>query len=479
MKKYLFINGGFVLAMVILATIGWLNYLNITSMNEYERWERHTHTVSRELDELLLALDGVEIGERGFVITGKEKFLEPYHVALGNIGQLLPRLRGLMEEDTRHEYHLASIEPMIREKLAIAGKTIELRRTAGFQAAYQVVLEERGADLMDEIRKRVIMARSEEYRLLNTLNAKERAGIEKALLALIAGNIVSFFLLIMVFLLLWREIGQRVKTEEELRKHRDHLEELVQKRTVLLEQAKREAEIGNRAKSEFLTNMSHEMRTPLTGILGVIDLLLMNGPTEKQHHFLKMAKTSADSLKLLINDILDFSRVEAGEISFMMQPFNLRDCIRDAADIFEMEVDRKGLRFLLEIDDGVPEMVVGDAGRLRQVLVHLAGNAVKFTEHGEISICVRPAPDTDRPGQDALLFAVRDTGIGIPADYLENIFEMFTQADASLTKKYGGSGLGLALTKQIVENMGGNIRVETRVGEGSVFYFTIPLVIPA
>jgi PAS domain S-box-containing protein len=276
-----------------------------------------------------------------------------------------------------------------------------------------------------------------------------------------------------------RDTTGRKKAEEELTKYREHLEELVHERTDQLEQARLVAEAANRAKSEFLTNMSHEMRTPLTGISGVIDLLLTNGLTDQQRHFLNMAKRSADSLTQLINNILDFSRIEAGKISLVMQPFDLRDCIRAATDIFTMDVDRKGLRFSLEIDDGVPEMVVGDAGRLRLVLVNLLANAVKFTEHGEIDVSVRPAPDPARPGQDVLLFTVRDTGIGISASYLENIFEKFTQAEELLSKKYGGAGLGLALTKRIVENMGGKIRVESRPGEGSVFFFTIPFARPA
>jgi signal transduction histidine kinase len=141
-----------------------------------------------------------------------------------------------------------------------------------------------------------------------------------------------------------------------------------------------------------------------------------------------------------------------------------------------MQADSKGIRLLLEIDDSLPERVVGDEARLRQVLMNLVGNAVKFTEHGEIGVSVRPAQDPARPEQDLLLFAVRDTGIGIPAEYMERIFEMFTQADTSSAKKFGGTGLGLALSKQIVENLRGKIRVESRPGEGSVFSFTIPLI---
>jgi signal transduction histidine kinase len=241
-----------------------------------------------------------------------------------------------------------------------------------------------------------------------------------------------------------------------------------------LEQAKYEAEVANLVKSEFLANMSHEMRTPLTGVMGLIDLMLTEGLTDNHRHIMEMAKSSAELLKNIINDILDLSMIAAGKMSCERQPFDLRHCVRSVADMFAVLAGRKSIRFLLEIDDGVPVQVVGDEGRLRQVLENLLSNAVKFTASGEISVSVRPAQGHTRPGQDVLLFTVRDTGIGIPADYMGRIFEMFTQADISSAKKFGGTGLGLALSKRIVGNMGGDIRVESRLGEGSVFSLTIP-----
>jgi signal transduction histidine kinase len=279
----------------------------------------------------------------------------------------------------------------------------------------------------------------------------------------------------MVFLLLKREITQRAKAEDELRKHRDQLEELVHMRTGLLEQAKQEAESASLVKSEFLANMSHEMRTPLTGIMGVVDLMLTEGLTDSHRHNMEMAKSSAESLKSLINDILDFSRISTGKMSCERQPFDLRHCVRSVADMFAEKAKRKGLHFLLKMDDGLPVQVVGDEGRLRQVLENLLSNAVKFTASGEIGVSAQPVFDPARTEEDVILFTVRDTGTGISAEYMENIFDMFTQADTSSTKKFGGVGLGLALTKQIVENLGGKIRVESRQGEGSVFSFTLPL----
>jgi PAS domain S-box-containing protein len=231
--------------------------------------------------------------------------------------------------------------------------------------------------------------------------------------------------------------------------------------------AKEDAEAANRAKSEFLSNMTHEMRTPLTGVMGVVDYLLMLELPDEQRYLLEMANTSGNTLKRLINDVLDFSRMVAGKMSFKMLPFNTRDCFRSAVDILRMEAERKGLRFSLEIADGVPETIEGDEGRVRQLLLNLVGNAVKFTEEGEIAVSLRPAPV-----RDFLLCTIRDTGIGIPADCLEKIFDRFTQVDMSVTKSFGGCGIGLALSKQIIDAMGGDIRVESRLGEGSIFSFT-------
>ena len=274
--------------------------------------------------------------------------------------------------------------------------------------------------------------------------------------------IVTVAAVIVAFIAIFEPVGRLLTQVINQREHAMHL-----------------AQDASKHKSQFLANMSHEIRTPMNGIIGMGDLLASTSLDADQRNYLKMIRQSADSLLRLLNDILDFSKIEAGRIEFEEISFSLRNCIETAARSLTAKANEKDLELVCRVSPEIPDVVIGDPGRLAQVVMNLIGNAIKFTEIGEVFVEVkelRDSPtDTEQTSEVKLRFSVQDTGIGIPAEKQALIFDSFSQADSSTTRRFGGTGLGLAISSQLVEMMGGTIWVESEVGTGTTFFFTTQL----
>lgn len=449
----------------VLVTL-WLTLSIASVVMAALTWNRLAHSVDDavKMNGLNDALDRVfslvldaETGQRGFTITGLQEFLEPYEEARRRLPGELHVLAEMGGADHAIQPDLAELRLLLDRRMTQLGEVVRIRREQGFSAAAAMVSGRRGKRTMDEIRALVGRMRRERLDIFTSNGEQTRRQLNRAnVTSLVAGLIgvgAGFFSLYLA----------RVGLEHERRERE-------------LAEGKLRAEHHSEQKSAFLANVSHEIRTPMNAILGFTELLVSELKSSRQQRYLLSIRTAAESLLQLINDVLDMSKIEAGVIELNPEPTDPREICEFIQTVFVEQATRKGLTLTCRIGDEVPKVLLLDRTRLRQILVNLVGNAVKFTERGSIRLEVRAEPDREKPGSILLLIEVEDTGVGIARDRLDAIFKPFVQADSRRLQEKQGTGLGLAIVKRLTEMLGGSVVVASVPGEGTTFHLRIPRV---
>jgi two-component system, sensor histidine kinase and response regulator len=437
-------------------------------------------SVTRQIAHPLAALmEGSEALARGdfdhhVEVPGSDELAE-----LGSVfNRTSSRLRDLYHELQQSEARFRSLIENSTDLIAVmtpAGKIVYGSPSCG-RVLGQGIKDLTGADISEfvhpaDVAKLLLVATQEaQFTKVSTMELRFRQEdgswgiLEASMRNLLNDSAVSGIVMNS------RDITARRRAEEEIRQLNNDLERRVTERTAELEAAKSMAELANQAKSEFLANMSHEIRTPMNGVLGMVELALDTDLTFEQRDYMDTAKSSANALLDIINDILDFSKIEAGRLELDLVSLNLRDLVEQGLKPLALRAHQKQLELTCEVRSEVPEWVVADPTRLRQIIVNLVGNAIKFTRQGEVGLEVKLEAAT----QDGvtLQFSVRDTGIGVPPEKQKVIFEAFSQADGSTARKFGGTGLGLTISSRLIKLMSGRIWLESEPSKGSCFHFT-------
>lgn len=427
----------FAFAIGALAVILSLTSWDWFESNSVTQTVRETNALMHDIDALLSAMKDAETGQRGFLLTGSESYLNPYRDALASVPPYLAKLRQSLNAEPDLNEHLDGLSGAIRDKFEELRTTIELRRGRGLESALKLVRTNRGQQLMQRIRS---LSEDLKIKLRDRLDRRNREAATRSLRVRLLTAGASCLLLILV-----AAATLKFKKEREL------------------------AQQANQAKSAFLASMSHELRTPLNAIIGYSEMLLEEAEEAGQAAItsdVEKIRTAGKHLLELINAVLDLSKIEAGKMELYLETFEVAHLAGEVKTIIEPLAEKSGNTLHIAINPAVRTMRT-DQTKLRQILSNLLGNANKFTSKGRIDLTVRPIGDK-------ISFEVKDTGVGISAEQLSRLFEPFTQADSSTSRKFGGTGLGLAISRRFARMMGGDIDAVSEPGKGSTFKLTLP-----
>ena len=456
---------------VLTLVVGVVAFLVVLRLRAAIAAVDHTNMVIRQLDGVLSSLVDAETGQRGYIITGDSAYLGPYHNGRMNAEAHLATLRELVSNDAEQERRADTLYGLAERKIRELDHSVDLRARSAAEAAARV-RSGVGKAIMDsarEVASRISVIERERLAERDAARIRIR---DLALVVIVIGTFGAFLLAFLINRSIRTDVIAQQRTQKQLEEQAIELEqamEQLRETTTQEEEAREAAEVANRAKNDFLAVMSHELRTPLNAIVGYAELLHdgIAGPvTELQREQLGRVQMSANHLVELVDEILSFSRIESGHENIRQGPVEVARVTREAGALVEPVVAAKGLRFALEVPNE-HAVFTSDAAKVRQILVNLLSNAIKFTDMGEIVL-------ESRVEDGRVTFEVRDTGIGIAPENQERVFETFWQVDQTATRKAGGAGLGLSVSRRLARALGGDLSVESELGKGSRFRFWVP-----
>jgi signal transduction histidine kinase/DNA-binding response OmpR family regulator len=412
--------------------------------------------LSTALESALCTVDDAETGQRGFLLTDDPAYLVPFADANASVNTQIRRVTDLTAGDPEAQAAVSRLQTLVRQKFAELNRTIEAERVSP-NSARAIVQFGRGKATMDQIRQVIGDLRKRTITDLDAREAVLRVDLAHTAVMFAAVTVVSFMILVVSFVFVLRFMNSARRAE------------------ALLRAAKVQAESASHAKSAFLANMSHEIRTPMTAIVGFSELLLSPGQSlSDRQDALQVIRRNARHLLDLINDVLDLSRIEAGKMEAHRIECDLPRALSEVASMIRSRAVEKGLAFRVQFNGPIPRLIHTDPLRLRQILVNLLGNAIKFTSSGEVRLCVScPAASGQNEPAGLIRFDIADTGIGMNPEQISRLFQPFSQADESTTRKFGGSGLGLDISRRLAQMLGGDVTVHSVAGMGSTFSLTI------